>query len=143
MKKYWKQLTLGLVLGSFMGTAFGWWSWVHVHSMRHPPEKKWERKMNRFSRKLDLSGQQQVQVATIFKNKHKIIVSLHAEMAPRFQQIHRTAIIEITAVLNPVQQQRFEELEARRAKWREKYASRHRNPFGYPVAHLASYSPDY
>ena len=95
MKKQMKFISFGLVLGLFLGTAFGWWSWVHVHSLRHPPGKKWERKMNHFSRRLDLNRQQQTQITAIFKTKHKLILALHTEMTPRFQKIHRTAVIEI------------------------------------------------
>lgn len=120
MKWNWKQILISLSLGIIVGVAVARWCGHHAGHRMKSPEKKFERKLKWFTKKLDLSPAQAAQVKEIFQKKHDSLNILHEEMRPRFEALRETGVNEVREILNEEQRVKFEKLEAKRHKWREK-----------------------
>lgn len=117
----WKQVTLALITGLLLGAA-GVSLIYHqgddsFHRRPWAEDKRSERMVRYFSRKLDLSEEQKTQLIAILESKREKIRSLNQEMRPRFQEIREATRAEIRSILTPEQQVKFEHL---RQAWREK-----------------------
>lgn len=101
MKK-WGPSVLIFLAGLLLGMSFGWWGRAH-----HSPG----RRLEHFSKKLDLTSEQSAKVKTLMDEKRKSTKE------------------EIRKILNPEQLKKYEQMEARREKRRKK---RHGPPPPHP-----------
>ena len=131
MKWNWKQITVALMLGLFLGTALGRWSLMGFHPHFGSYEKRMERKFKRFTHKLKLTPDQQEKIKAIFKDKHGKINALREKKRPEYKAIREKAKQEIRALLTEEQIVKFNALEEKRKKWREK----RRKKYGRPRKH--------
>ena len=75
-----------------------------------------ERIMNEFSRKLNLTPQQQQRVGAILEERRRQMRALHYQVRPQFESMRAKTREQIRAVLTPEQAKRFDELEAKMDK---------------------------
>jgi Spy/CpxP family protein refolding chaperone len=120
MMKNWKPMTVtflgGLLIGGVLGRSLSPWFFLN----RMSPEKRMERKLDHFSRKLDLTRKQKEEVRVIFQTKSAQMKNLVAENQPKFEAVRKTAADDIRKILTPDQLVKFEafhsKMEAKRKK---------------------------
>lgn len=118
----WHQIAISLLLGFALGTAFGQW---HAIGQFH---KRWEKKgdmkqyfLEKLDRDLRLSTDQRKQIEAVFEAKHGEMLGLQAEFQPKFEALRRTAQAEIRKLLDPSQQEKFDEISAGMEKrWKKR-----------------------
>lgn len=120
MKKNWKQITVALMLGLLLGTALGRFSYIGFDRHFGSHEKRMERKFKRFTKELNLTPDQQEKIKAIFKEKHGKIDMAREKTRPAYKAIREKAKQEIRALLTEDQIVKFNALEEKRKKWREK-----------------------
>ena len=119
MKGIWKKIAVTFIVGLIVGMAIGRWTVRHGWHRFESREKRFERKFQRFSKKLDLSEDQKVKVKKLFKQKHKKMKALHEETKPQFQTIRDNVHSEIRLMLKPDQQKTFDQLEEKKRERRK------------------------
>lgn len=123
MKQFWNvawhQVVISLLIGLVLGMGFCQWR------VRQDFQPHWEKgdprqhTMERFGRELNLSAEQQEKVAVIFESKHSEMKALQTEMRPKFEALRDATQTEIRKLLNPDQQKKFDEINARMEKHRK------------------------
>lgn len=125
MKFAWTQILLSIIVGFVLGTVFDKWNsnGCHSHcndkSMKHCLSGHCHEKCNdgnfkhkmleRLSSKLNLTEDQKTKVATVFEVKHQGMMKLKTEMRPKFEALRKSARADISKLLTPEQQKKFEE----------------------------------
>ncbi|MBI2059512.1 MAG: hypothetical protein HYT87_07040 [Nitrospirae bacterium] len=120
MRPSWKTISASLAVGLLLGAAFGWWG----HRMRLDSwrgEHPYQRLLERFTSRLDLTPEQQRQVGAILEGKRQRVHALRAEVRPRFDDIRHTTDDEIARLLTPGQREQFDTMKARREERRRKH----------------------
>jgi Spy/CpxP family protein refolding chaperone len=115
----WSQVIIAFLLGFVVAAGL-------LHQKRRwikpDPARRFDRMMDRFNERLDLTPEQRDKVGAIFRAKREKIDALRAEVEPRFEEIRRNASQEIRQLLTPEQQARFEKMEKdreeRMREWR-------------------------
>lgn len=105
-------LVAGILLGGGLVWSFGprpWWA-------RRGPE----RMVRRLSSKLDLSAEQRKRLEAIIESKRGRLEALRTEMHPRFEEIRESTRAEIRGILDERQRAKFEKIEERWKKLRDK-----------------------
>lgn len=108
MKLNWVQIAISLVLGFALGITFNCLKCkkcCFVKDFKHKAHK--EQMVDRFSKKLELTPDQQTQVGKIFEEKHLKIKELKASTETKIKTILTTEQIE-----------KFDEMQA---KWKNKF----------------------
>ena len=126
MKLEWKQIiaawVLGVLLGSF-GTLrcaqFGF------HGPWGNPEKFRKHMMDKFTRKLSLTSDQQQKVSVILDETRVKLDALRQESRPKFEAIRNSSKEEIRKILTPEQIGKFEIMSA---EMDAKFKKRHGGP---------------
>jgi len=92
----------------------------HGQGMHMDPEKRTEM----LTKHLNLTSDQQAKVLDILKNTQSQMMSLHSDtsMAPqdkhsKMMEIRKGSDDQIRGVLDPAQQKKFDEMQAKRAQW--------------------------
>jgi Spy/CpxP family protein refolding chaperone len=119
MKAPLRDVVIALVVGLAVG-------WVAAERFGEPgPRHARKPMMERFSRELSLTPDQERRIRALMEAKREQFRALHEEVRPRFDQIRRSSKEEIRKVLTPEQAERFERMEsewqARRQKRRERW----------------------
>lgn len=117
MKWNWKQIIAALIFGLLLGTAIGRWSVFRMRAAFQSPEKRFERKLRYFNRKLKLDDGQRAAVKRIFEEKRNRVNALRDKVEPDFRRIRDTARDEIRSLLNDDQKRLFNKMEE---KWKRK-----------------------
>ena len=120
----WHQVAISIVIGFLLGAFYGQWG-ARPH---FPPS--WEhgrmkgRMVEHLSRDLHLTAEQKKQVADIFEAKRPQILALQAEVRPKFEALRDSTQAEIRKLLNPDQQKKFDEINAKMEEKRKKHRER-------------------
>jgi|GEM_PF-1460141 len=114
----WKHLIIGVLLGSIITVVVVKWKHVRWQEMR---QDRYQRLLEKFGSKLDLTADQKVKVAAILDVKRQKIDRIRSEVRPRYEEVRLNAREEIRLLLNAEQQKKFEELEKERDERRKKW----------------------
>jgi Spy/CpxP family protein refolding chaperone len=106
---------------------------------RGGPETRQHHLLQLFSRKLDLTAQQQTEIGGILEQSHQRMRSLHEQVRPQFEAMRAETTQQIRAVLTPEQAAKFDAMEEKFAKHWSKRRERWRS--GYPGGRPASDAP--
>lgn len=121
MKKMnWRYAAAWIVVGLLIGFASGWWGRRVLHRGFHG-EKRYERILERFSSRLDLTAEQKQQVAALLQSKRSKVDTLRSQTKPQFDDIRNSTDAEISRILTPEQQAKFEKMKARREERRRRH----------------------
>jgi Spy/CpxP family protein refolding chaperone len=101
-----------MVLG--VGAA---WAGGDGHGYKHDPKSKLER----MTKKLDLTQEQQGKILPILEDKHQKMEALHNQM----KEMRQNAMSQIEAQLNPEQQEKFRKAREERKKKMKEYKEKH------------------
>jgi Spy/CpxP family protein refolding chaperone len=89
-----------------------------------PGGMRWEF-LRRTQRDLDLSGEQREQIDKVIKQSQERTRKIMEPVVPQLHQELQRAKAEFRAVLNPAQQERFDELLKLQQRFRERHAPNH------------------
>ena len=93
------------------------WAGGDRHGYKHDPKSKIER----MTKKLDLTQEQQDKILPILEDKHQKMEALHNQM----KEVRQNAMSQIEAQLNPEQQEKYrkakEERKEKMKEYKEKY----------------------
>lgn len=126
MKIVWKQVLISLLIGILAGAAIGFWA-TTKHLCAYRGDKKYDRMLDYFSRKLDLNESQKDKVRSILQEKRKRIKKLRAEMRPKWKKLRESTKDEIRAVISPEQRAKFEQLQEEMKSHRKRWGRRHKH----------------
>ena len=97
----------------------------HNCKSSHDKKDKKHFMMEHFSKKLNLTSEQQSKLSTIMDEKHKKMIALRNEIRPKFIELRKSTQSEIKGILTVEQQKKFDEIhtkwEAKRDKWHETF----------------------
>ena len=105
-------LSGGLVLGTTAAWADG-----DGHGYGHDPKSRLER----MTKKLDLTQEQQDKILPILEDKHQKMEALHNQM----KEMRQNAMSQIEAQLNPEQQEKFRKAREERKEKMKEYKEKH------------------
>ena len=131
MKWQWKQIVVASIVGLLLGGAVGRWSVYGSHHRKGSFEKRFEKKIERFSRKLSLNADQKEKVRVIFAQKREKIKAFHEESRARYQVLRKETIDQVKPLLTDDQKKTFDGLEKKRA---ERFSQR-RKKYGFRYPH--------
>ena len=117
MKIEWKQVAIAVLIGGAIGFAGARISTPYFLHKRLERGGFKEKMMDRFSKKLNLTSEQREKISSIFESSRQEIQKMQAEIKPRFEEIRTSTNAKIREVLNPEQQKKFDEMEA---KWADR-----------------------
>lgn len=111
------RLFMVSLLGSalIVGTGSAWAGGGHGH--KHDPQSK----MERLTKKLDLTQEQQNNILPILQNKHEKMEALHNQM----KEVRKNAMSQVEAQLTPEQLEKFKKAREERKMKREEYKEKH------------------
>jgi len=89
------------------------WADGDDHGYKHDPKSKIER----MTKKLDLTQEQQDKILPILQDKHQKMEALHNQM----KEVRQKAMSQIEALLNPEQQEKFRKAREERMKKMKEY----------------------
>ncbi len=117
-------IIISLLIGFGVGVIFGQW-------YAHDKHDRWKKggsmrqvMLERFSKELHLTGDQEKQVAAIFEAQHPKMVALQNQMQPQFEALRLSTQAQVQKILRPDQQKKFDALNAEmeeRSKARQKF----------------------
>ena len=114
----WKQVLVTFAIALVIGFALGRWQFQSC------AQKRWDRHQNKqewilkkLSSKLNLSTEQRSKVQAILEETRPQMIALREEMFPKFDAIRKSVNQKIRPILNPDQQGKFDQMEAR---WEER-----------------------
>ncbi len=116
MRLDWKQIVPALLVGCLLGF---WGGALLGH--RRPPPPKTDRMLERFSRELRLEPGQRESVKTILEGYRPKFDALQDQTEARLLELRTAMNGEIDKLLQPEQQARFQELQAR---WETRHGRR-------------------
>ena len=105
-------VSTAMVLG--VGAA---WAGGDGHGYKHDPKSKLER----MTKKLDLTQEQQDKILPILEDKHQKMEALHNQM----KEMRQNAMSQIEAQLNPEQQEKFQKAREERKEKMKEYKEKH------------------
>lgn len=143
MKISWVQVLVSILIGLLIGlnvNSLGFHnckgclhkhgchqsSWKHhgKHNCKSCKKDKKHFMMEHFSKKLNLTPEQQSKLSAIMDEKHKKMIALRNEIRPQFIELRKSTQSEIKSILTVEQQKKFDEIhtkwKAKREKWHEK-----------------------
>ena len=107
------------ILGSALIMSTGTvWADGSGHGYTHDPESKLER----LTKKLDLTKEQQDKILPILQEKHQKMEALHNQM----KDVRHQAMAQVEAQLTPKQQDTFQKLREERRKKMKEYKEKHK-----------------
>ncbi|MCG3204645.1 MAG: hypothetical protein KCHDKBKB_01360 [Elusimicrobia bacterium] len=115
----WYQVLLAFILG--VGVTVGVIQWKQSGWHQRNP---YQHKLERFSKKLDLSEDQRIKIKEIFEAKRKKIDDLRADMRPKYDEIYSKAREEIRQTLQPAQIEKYDKLEQKMEERRKQRRER-------------------
>jgi len=119
--KVWLVLLGVFLLGSVTGAALDSVYRLRSSASQNKERGKGEAFMNMLRSELALSDQQAAQVNSIVSETRNEFRALRAEARPRYEAIRQKERERIRAILNPEQQQKFDQMIARKDAARAKH----------------------
>ena len=117
-----KYIIAAFCVGLLFGIAVGRFSarWWFRHHWGPPTEKQLQRRLDRFSARLDLTAAQRTQVEAIFRTKREKMNALFEEIGPKLEAVRNSTTEEIRKLLTPEQQAKFDKFHAKHeTEWKE------------------------
>ncbi len=117
--KVWLALAGVFVLGGVMGAALA--GAYHLHHFDERPDGRGhgEAFFERMRSDLNLTDEQSTQIRAIINDTRNQFQTLRVEARPRFDAIKQKERERIRSILNPQQQQHFDQITARHDAMRE------------------------
>ena len=111
-----------LLVSSLVSTAMvlsvgAAWAGGDGHGYKHDPKSKLER----MTKKLDLTQEQQDKILPILEDKHQKMEALHNQM----KEVRQNAMSQIEDKLNPEQQEKFRKAREERKEKMKEYKEKH------------------
>ena len=119
--KVWLVLLGVFLLGGVTGAALDSVYRLRSSANQTKERDKGEAFMNRLRSELNLTEQQAAQVNTIVSETRNEFRALRSEARPRYDAIRQKERERIRAILNPEQQQKFDQMIARKDAERSKH----------------------
>ncbi|GJL59162.1 MAG: hypothetical protein NPIRA03_20190 [Nitrospirales bacterium] len=110
---------MGLFLLTVVLSLSGATAWADGdgHGYSHDPKSKLEK----LTKKLDLTEEQQAKILPIIEEKHQKMEGLHQQM----KEMRKQAMAKIEAELTPDQQAKWKEMQEKRHEKMKKYKEKH------------------
>jgi len=118
------KVVLAFLVVFLAGAVAGDWMAKQRRESWRDPQKRQQRMLETFSKKLDLTPEQRQQVAKILEDGQLRMRSLHDQVRPQFEALRTETSKQIRAVLTPEQATQFNTIEAEFATRRERYRNR-------------------
>lgn len=112
-----RMLVSGLLSTALVFSAGAAWAGGDGHGYKHDPKSKIER----MTKKFDLTQDQQDKILPILQDKHQKMEALHNQM----KEVRQNAMSQIEAQLNPEQQEKFQKAKEERKEKMKKYKEKH------------------
>ncbi len=110
MNMRWNQIAISVAVGFLAGALFS--DFYHMHIKRRPPKAVPEEgAIERCTRELDLSKQQQDQVAAIFKEYRPKVRGVKDSIRPALEGLRLKIKSELRSVLTQMQYSKLEKLD--------------------------------
>lgn len=93
------------------------------HGYKHDPKSKIER----MTKKLDLTQEQQDKILPILQDKHEKMEALHNQM----KEVRQNAMSQVEAQLTPEQQEKYRKAKEERKKKMKEYKEKHEKGKGH------------
>ncbi len=112
------RLCMASLIGSalILGTGSAW-AGGGGHGHKHDPQSK----MERMTKKLDLTQEQQDKILPILQDKHHKMEALHNQM----KDVRQDAMSQVEAQLTPEQLEKFRKAKEERKAKRQEYKKKH------------------
>jgi len=117
----WNQIAGAFLVGLLVGVLAGGSAFVRNIDRHFDKKSPQEHMLKQFARKLDLTDEQKNQVKIVFEQKWSKMDAIFAEMKPKFDQVRTETNDEIRKFLNPDQQKKLAEMEAKKSKRPRRY----------------------
>ena len=112
------RLVVAGLLGSSLIIGVGAaWAGGDGHGYKHDPQSRLER----MTKKLDLTQEQQNKILPILQEKHQKMEALHNQM----KEVRQNAIAQVEAQLTPEQQEKYRKAKEERKKKMKEYKEKH------------------
>ena len=112
-----------LLGSSLIVSAGAAWAGGGGHGHKHDPQSKLER----MTKKLDLTQEQQNTILPILQDKHQKMEALHSQM----KEVRKNARSQVEAQLTPEQLEKFKKAREERKQKRKEYREKHKNGKGH------------
>lgn len=118
------QLCIASLIGSalILGTGSAW-AGGGGHGHKHDPQSK----MERMTKKLALTQEQQNNILPILQSKHEKMEALHNQM----KEVRENAMSQVEAQLTPEQLEKFKKAKEERKMKRKEYKEKHGKSKGH------------
>lgn len=93
---------------------------IHFKYHYWNPQNRYQKMLDLFGKKLDLSKEQKIQISAIFDQKRQKIEALRSELKPKFDEVRANARDEIRRILRPDQIHKYEKLDREMEERRKK-----------------------
>ena len=114
------SVVIAFILGIGVGTAGArkraWHRW--------DPQKRHEQILKTFSKRLNLTADQQTEIGKILETGHQRMRSLHEQVRPQFESLRAETSGQIRALLKPEQAEKFDAMESEFNKRWDKFPGR-------------------
>ena len=108
-----RMLVLGMLSTALVFSAGAAWAGGDGHGYKHDPKSKIER----MTKKLDLTQEQQDKILPILQDKHQKMEALHNQM----KEVRQNAMSQVEAQLTSEQQEKFRKAKEERKKKMKEY----------------------
>ena len=119
------RVVIFLLIGFAIGVICGeWYARENFHGHWKKKGDMRQHMLERFNKELHLTENQQKEVGKIFDAKYPKMLALQADVKPKFEALRNETQAEVRKVLNPDQQKKFDEMNAKmeeRRKERSKF----------------------
>ncbi len=113
-----------LVLAFLLGVGYGKWTAQQERWSKFPWEAHTAAKLDHYTRELNLSPEQVSKMQEILERKRERFMEMRKKMRPQFKQLQHDTREEIKSILEPPQQEKFDEM-VKRWKARRGHFGRH------------------
>ena len=112
-----RLIVVGLLSSGLVFDTTAAWAGGDGHGYKHDPKSRLER----MTKKLDLTQEQQDNILPILEDKHQKMEALHKQM----KEMRQNAMSQIEAQLTPEQQEKFQKSREERKKKMKEYREKH------------------
>ena len=111
MSRQIKTIAWACLASWIFGIGIGWWGARELFPRRWNRQERYQRMLDRFSSRLQLTPTQRGQISSILETQRKRMETLRAQLRPKMDDIQGMTREQIRALLDPDQQARFDRLE--------------------------------
>ena len=120
MRIDWRQAVPALLLGALLGLWAGHWISRSAHEKLLSRGPDTEHVLRKFTAELALDAKQQQDFKTVLESYRGRLQALHEDSAKRFDEVRLSMRADLSKLLSPDQQKRFQEMQAR---WEARHKS--------------------